>query len=636
VHFPGFDVSNAVCLPEFTLVDLDYYVAEKERSDAATEVMQSLPATYWELSPSGKGLHCIFHSAGNLCVTKRAGSVVEAYSEKHFMSCTGWAIYDAPIATLRPKDVERFSAKKTALRAAADVATDTATIIATGERTKTLLSIAGTMRRRGLSMDAIEAAIRTHNTEHCQPPLDDKKIRSLLKSVTKYKAAAALLTQERHDAGNADRLRLYGEGDFRYVPAYKRWVVYDGVRWPVEDREQEDIRAQAHAMIREYGAQASEAENQDHMKFAAASLDSSRISSLLREAQPHATLRIAELDREPLLVNFQNGTLDARTGKMRPHSREDFITAVIAHDYKPKAECRTWMKFINHTFGGDQPLIDFVQRALGYSLTGATSEKCLFLAYGPTDTGKTTLLTTVSKLLGGYAGRIKVESLMVERGRSLDNNAQSDLADLRGKRFVNTSETGQGQQLREALIKVLSQGQGNYKAVRKYENPFDFPETWKIWMDCNHLPGVRDTDDSIWQRLHVVPFQNPVKKKNSNLAIELLKEAEGILAWMVVGLKAWEKDGLLVPAVVTEQRQEWQAESDTLKQWLEEDCVLRDDAKTASGALFESYALWRAAHGFYKESMVLFARNMKEHGYQKKEEGDKKVPTWQGVGLIAE
>jgi len=246
------------------------------------------------------------------------------------------------------------------------------------------------------------------------------------------------------------------------------------------------------------------------------------------------------------------------------------------------------------------------------------------------------MLATLNRLLGDYAGRIKVESLMVERGRALDNNAQADLADLRCKRFVMTSETGQGQMLREALVKLLSQGQGNYKAVRKYENPFEFPETWKIWMDCNHLPRVRDTDESIWNRLMVIPFDCAVAKEKINPQLGkqfLAEEAEGILAWLARGLRSWINKGLKPPVSIGAQREEWKAESDTLKQWMNADCVLGSEVSATSIQLYESYHRWRAIHNMYEISMVMFARNMKEHGFQKQDVGDKKVPHWLGVGI---
>jgi putative DNA primase/helicase len=636
--YPGFDGINAVCSPEFTFVDLDDCVSDGNVSEEARAIMRSLPVTYWELSPSRTGLHGIFHSNGGIYLSKHPGSIVEAYSEKHFMSCTGDRVSDAPIGRVEGEYLKRFRPKNKTASTAPLTAGDCPATIPQGLRTKALVSLAGKMHYAGCDRGSIATALRDLGAK-CDPPVDEKKIQGILRSAAKWPATENnLLVRERQDVGNADRLLLYGCGDYRYIAAFNRWAVYDGVRWPIEDSEHQTIRAEAHAMVRAFAMQAVRADNKECIKFAAESLNSARISNLLREAQPHATLTIQELDRDPLLVNFRNGTLDARTGELRDHRREDYITAIIPHDYDAKAKCPKWERFVNVTFGSDKDLISFVQRALGYSLTADTSAKCIFLAYGPTDTGKTTLLATVNRLLGDYAGRIKVESLMVERGKALDNNAQADLADLRCKRFVMTSETGQGQLLREALIKLLSQGQGNYKAVRKYENPFEFPETWKIWMDCNHLPRVRDTDESIWNRLRVIPFDHAVtsKRKNLQLGEELLaEEAEGILAWMARGLRGWMDQGLRPPDSMNKQRDEWRAESDTLKQWMDAECVLGADVKAQSTQLYDSYKQWRSTHGMYEVTMTLFARNMKEHGFEKKLCGDKKVPNWLGVGIKA-
>jgi putative DNA primase/helicase len=446
----------------------------------------------------------------------------------------------------------------------------------------------------------------------------------------------SLLSQEKKDVGNADRLLLWGKGNYRYVAAFNRWAVYTRTHWPVDDREQEAIRAAAHAMIRVFGTEALQAGDKEGIRWAADCLNSPRITNMLREAQPHATLTIAEMDRDPLLINFRNGTLDGRTMKLRRHQREDYITKVIPHNYNPTAHCPKWETFIDETFDGDRQVIAFVQRALGYSLTGDTSEKCILIVHGPTNTAKTTLLTTVKTLLGDFAGQIKVESLMVERGRPMDNNAQADLADLRGKRFVMTSETGEGQRIREELIKLLAQGQGTFRAVRKYENPFAFPETWKIWMDCNHLPVVRGTDDAIWDRLIVIPFEHqiPKAKQNKELSRSLVAdEAEGILAWLVRGLEGWLTERLRLPAPMQAQREEWRTESDDLGLWIAEQCVKPKGAKKESTALYENYKSWRKDNGFYEESAVIFARKMKEHGFVKKEEGHNKVPHWLGITL---
>jgi P4 family phage/plasmid primase-like protien len=643
---PGIDGIAFLTSPEFAAVDLDKCLdAHGQPSAAAQKFMASLPNSYWEKSSGGHGLHGYFRCAEtieNIPPTATPdGLSVEFYAGKKLMNVTGWAVNCAPMAKLKPEHLEPYRVKKTA-RSASTIATEPLT---KGKRHGHLISLAGSMARRGMSLNAMGDALMRENLERCVPPLSQKEILGILQSASKWPAVNGvdLLAGERQDVGNADRLLRYGRGDYGYVAVARRWTVYDGARWPVEDREQEDIRKQAHEMVRALKHQIVDAqskqtpdEQEAWLKFAGATLDSARISHMLREAQPYATLRIADLDRDSLLVNFLNGTLEAGSGQLREHRREDYITAVIPYDYNPKARCPRWDQFVRETFGGDRQVIEFSQRALGYSLTGTTSEKCIFLANGETNTGKTTLLATIRALMADYAGQIKVESLMKERKGPLDANAQADLADLRGKRFVMTSETGQGQRLREELVKLLSQGQSKYKAVRKYENPFEFPETWKIWMDCNHLPVVRGTDEAIWQRLIVVPFRHAVakKKQNQKLSQQLVAtEAEGILAWMVTGLKSWMSGGLGLPANMRREQKEWRQESDDLNQWVEERCVKNPSAKTRSTELYSSYKMWRATCGLFEESTQLFARKMKEHGFTKKEFGHDKTMYWYGIGM---
>ena len=248
-----FDGIHAVCSLPFVFVDLDKCVDNRTISQAAYEIIANLPDTYWETSPSGTGLHGIFcadHVVPNITTLG-----VEVYSEKHFMSVTGRCINGlGTIAKVSARDFDFLRTKATP-KVRPTEGSGYGEVLE-GQRSNTLLSIAGTMRRRGLDRESIEHAIRQHNAKHCLPPLDDKKLSSIFKSIDRYEAAGNLLVQENKDVGNADRLLLWGKGNFRYVAAFKRWVVYDSTRWPVDDREQEAIRVEAHAMVRAFLMQA--------------------------------------------------------------------------------------------------------------------------------------------------------------------------------------------------------------------------------------------------------------------------------------------------------------------------------------------------------------------------------------------
>ena len=237
-------------------------------------------------------------------------------------------------------------------------------------------------------------------------------------------------------------------------------------------------------------------------------------------------------------------------------------------------------------------MADYLQRALGYSLTGTTNEKAVFVVFGEGDNGKSTMLTTFRQLIDDYAALIQVDTLMV---RQESNNTQADKADLRGARFVQTSETEEGQRLAQGKLKAITQGMGMIKAARKYENHITFTETHKLWMDTNRKPTIDDVDDkATFSRLHPIPFTVNVASEriDRDLPNKLLRESEGILAWAVAGAKLWHQAGLQRPPEVDEARAEWQAEMDQVTRFIQDRCVVADSVRCGTSALYTDYQRW--------------------------------------------
>jgi putative DNA primase/helicase len=404
-----------------------------------------------------------------------------------------------------------------------------------------------------------------------------------------------LLKPGHHDAGNANRIMLYCGERIRFNHDMRRWLHYSDGRWVIDHDGY--VRGLARDAILEFYMQAKDSGKESDERFARQSLNASRIDSALSLVQSDLPIRVEDLDGNPDLLNFLNGTVDLKTGKLHQHDRMGFITKLIRYNFHPAATCPNFEKFLNRIMGAEtnperaQHLVEYLQRALGYSATGHTSEKVVHICWGAGDNGKTTLLITIRSLLGDYAASILIETLMV---RQMGNNEHADLADLRGARFVQSSETEQGQRLNEARLKRITQGMGTIKAVRKYENPIEFPETHKLWIDANHLPTVRGQDNAIWNRLCLIPFEVVIPKAEQDLQLKdkLLAEAEGILAWIVRGAVQWCSQGLSRPPEISGAVADWRDSSDPLQDFLKEECQLKPDAHCLIAELWEAYEFW--------------------------------------------
>jgi putative DNA primase/helicase len=240
----------------------------------------------------------------------------------------------------------------------------------------------------------------------------------------------------------------------------------------------------------------------------------------------------------------------------------------------------------------------YLQKAFGYCLTGDVSEKVIFCFFGSGNNGKTTLLETIRFVLWEYSAQLQIDTLMSHRQRE-SNASLADLADLRGARFVTTSEAEQGGRLAEGKLKYLSAGMGEVKTCRKYENPITFRATHKLFIDANHKPVLRGADQAIWNRLRLAPFTVtiPTEDIDKTLLEKLKEEAEGILAWMVDGCHRWRLEGLGDPPEVTEASAGWRSEMSPLTDFLEDCCEIRPGAFCSVSELRKAYGAWAEQNG---------------------------------------
>lgn len=318
-----------------------------------------------------------------------------------------------------------------------------------------------------------------------------------------------------------------------------------------------------------------------------------------------------ELDRDPWLLNVKNGTLDLRTGELREHRREDLITKLAPVEYDPDADSPTWEAFLE-TVVPNEDTRRFLQRAVGYSLTGVVGEKVLPCLLGRGDTGKTTFIEAVMDLLGDdYAAPAAPDLLLSKRGSS----HPTELADLLGKHFVPTVEVEEGRRLAESLVKQLTGGD-RIKARYMREDFFEFRPTHKVWLAANHAPIIRGGDDAIWNRVKKVSFDVviPKERQDRRLREKLRAEASGILAWAVRGCLEWQRDGLGEPGEVAAATAEYREDMDTFAEFLAEKCVLEAEEWISAARLRRAYADWCRDTGERPLSWEVVTGRLRERG----------------------
>lgn len=459
-------------------------------------------------------------------------------------------------------------------------------------------------------------------------------------------------TSQRHsrfhltDVGNARRfITLHGQNT-RFCNPWGKWLVWDCKRWGI-DNTQEVLRLarQTGGTLYEEAASVSlrakdEADEERKAKLvsyarkllahARKSESAPRIKALLTLAQMDAPVLPDQLDSDPWLLNVGNGMIDLRTGQLHPHRQADLLTKIASASYDSSASCPTWEKFLENIMGRNQEAVEFLWRAIGYSLTGDTRENCLFLLHGDGANGKTTLLETLRAVLGEYSKQAEFTTFLNKERDSVRN----DIADLKGARLVVASEVDEGRRLSESLIKSLT-GRETLKARFLFQEFFEFQPQLKLWLASNHRPVIRGTDLGIWRRIRLIPFSVKFKEEEQDkeLPAKLRSELPGILAWAVQGCLAWQRDGLPVPEVVSNATADYRAEMDILGQFFEACCVQESKVTTPAADLYNTYKQWAEQGGEHPITQTAFGRRLGERGFEKSRNSTTDRSQWKGIGL---
>ena len=436
-------------------------------------------------------------------------------------------------------------------------------------------------------------------------------------------ALTDLHAAERLAERNADRLRhVRGVG----------WLVYDGRQWaPGEDHAHRAAKANASELLQE----AAESGDAKQAGAAARLCSSSRIRGVLALASTDERLSVGanELDAHPHLLNTGSGIVDLRDGTLSEHRPELLMTKLAGADYMPDAHSERWAGHVARATGGDAEMADFLQRAAGYSATGSTAEEVAMFVFGPGASGKTTVLEALRAALGSYAMVSDFSTFLAGRGDG--DSATPGVARLAGSRLVIASEVNAGQRFNPSRLKTLTGGE-RLLARRLHRDPFEFDPQFVLWLAANERPGIPADDDAAWRRIRLLPFgrivpadeRDPAHKKalTSDPA-----ELAAVLAWIVAGAVAWNRNGLGTSAAVQGAIADYRNACDPVRDWLDTCCQLRTDEQTPARELRRSYENWTRAAGEEPCTPADFAQALIAHGIKRKR--GKQGVQWQGITL---
>ena len=422
------------------------------------------------------------------------------------------------------------------------------------------------------------------------------------------------------DTGNAERMSDMFNEIIRYNYTDKKWMLYDKIKWTYDnsgiiyhliDKSVEAMQAEKEWYIQQ------DIKNGDDDKTLEKAFDrhykksrsNNSKKALEREVQHYVPITPNSLDRHKMLLNSPTGVIDLNDFSMRKATPKDYFTKSVNANFDKSAKCPLWEKFLERIFDGDRDLIRYVQKVIGYSLTGSTAEQCAFFLYGTGRNGKSTFLDVIRELFGDYARNIQPETIMIKN----NNGINSDIARLKGARLVTTVEPNEGLRLNEGLLKQLTGGD-IITARKLYAEEFEFKAEFKLFMATNHKPIIRGTDLGIWRRVHMIPFTVviPEKEVDRQLTEKLMEELDGIFLWALRGVAMYHKEGLKMPYAVQKAVDEYKKEMDVVSKFLDE-CTEKAYAKSVKASdLYTAYVNWCKQNGEWQMPNTKFAKEIME------------------------
>jgi len=441
---------------------------------------------------------------------------------------------------------------------------------------------------------------------------------------------AAIASYPRNDTGHAQVFVDRNADRFRYAPGVG-WLAWAGTRWdsPGDGPAIQSAKELSRVALEEANEIDDDDKRSATVRRALQMGNAGRIKAALHlaESDPSLHVRPSQLDSDPMLVGCLNGAVDLRSGQFHPPDPGDLITMALGSPWDEGATCPTWERFLDDVMQGDEALVAFIRRAVGYTLTGDLSEQLYFFLHGIGANGKSVFISILEALLGDYRHRASAELLE----RSYNRNKSPEIAEMRAKRLVVASETREGSSLDERLVKDLTGGE-TLRGERKYEAGFDFQPQAKLWISGNHRPRICGTDEGIWRRVRLLPFNARFEgdRCDPRMGEKLRAELPGILNWAVRGCLEWQREGLGLPEAVRQAVADYRDDEDILQGFVEERVQRAGiDDTVPKCDLYHAYQEWAKDEGLNLPlTRKRLTSRLKDRGFI----ADGKV--WRGIRLV--
>ncbi|MEH7149333.1 phage/plasmid primase, P4 family [Bacillus thuringiensis] len=413
------------------------------------------------------------------------------------------------------------------------------------------------------------------------------------------------------ELGNAERIAYEYGHVIKYVSDIG-WYIWDGKRWKL-DTKKEIERITAKVLRSLY-----KSEDELETKWARMCERRNIRMNSIKDLMPLVPGEREEFDKYKYLFNVENGIVDLKTGKLQQHDRELGLTKITNVSFDENAKCPTWLAFLDQIFLGDQDLVEYMQRLIGYSLTGDISEQIMMFLVGGGSNGKSTFINTIKDLLGEYGKQAKSDTFIKKK----DTGANNDIARLVGARFVSAIESEEGEKLSESFVKQITGGEPVLARFLRQEY-FEFVPEFKVFFTTNHKPVIGGLDEGIWRRVKLIPFNLnlPSHKRDKRLPEKLSLEMPGILNWAIEGCMKWQQGRLKEPKVVAEATGQYKEDMDILAPFLDEVCYTDEPENEAirieAKELYNVYERWCFNSGERALGNRSFYRMLETKGFGK-------------------